>query len=80
MRPGLAHVKRSVYHDEVSRGPDSSQGRAKAKNDACGIGSRETRHPRWERCAAPMGAGARPVCFQVFSGIAALGSAAPFPW
>jgi len=38
-----------------------------AKIDACGIGRQETRHPRWERCAALMRAGERPVCLQAFS-------------
>jgi hypothetical protein len=55
-----------------------TQERAKAKIDACGIGKQETRHPRWERCRALWSALERPVCFQVFSGIAALGSAGPF--
>jgi hypothetical protein len=49
-----------------------------AKIDAYGIGRQETRHPRWERCAAPMSARERPVCFQAFSGISALASAAFF--
>ena len=39
----------------------------------------ETRHPRWERCAAPVGAIERTLYYQVFSANAALHSAAPFP-
>ena len=49
----------------------------KAKIDAYGIGSRETRHPRWERCRALQSALERPVCFQGFSRIRALQSAPP---
>ena len=52
--------------DEVSPPGFRSQDRAKAKIDACGIGKEETRHPRWERCAAPMGARERP---RLFSGV-----------
>ena len=51
-----------------------------AKIDASGIGSQETRHPRWERCRALWSALERPVCFQGFNGIAALGSAGPLQY
>ena len=33
-------------------GSDEVQHQADDKNDACGIGRQETRHPRWERCIA----------------------------
>ena len=45
-------VQRPHPGDEARTVRAKTQERAKAKIDACGIGSQETRHPRWERCRA----------------------------
>ena len=52
--------------DELSPVRIQVQERAKVKIDAYGIGKGETRHPRWERCAAPIGATRAPY---VLSGV-----------
>ena len=62
----------------LRNGSDEGQHQAEDKIDACGIGKHETRHPRWERCAAPFGAIERTLWFEVFSANAALLSAARF--